>query len=135
LMDPGSVSDKEKQLKNLMRAARIGAEMGADMVRIPYSGSTDTFKEVISVCPVPLVVIGGEKRTREKEFLEIVHCVMAAGAFGVSAGRNIFQYKKPGNMIKAISRIVHNGSSVSTAMEALKEKPIESSIFSSAPIW
>ncbi len=135
LMDPGSVSDKEKQLKNLMRAARIGAEMGADMVRIPYSGSMDTFREVISVCPVPLVAIGGEKKTREKDFLEMVHDVMEAGAFGISAGRNIFQYKKPGNMIKAISRIVHNGSSVSTAMEALKEKPIESSIFSSTPIW
>ena len=67
--------------------------------------------------------------------MEMVHGVMIAGAFGVSAGRNIFQYKKSGNMIKAISRIVHNGSSVSTAMEALKEKPIESSIFSSTPIW
>jgi DhnA family fructose-bisphosphate aldolase class Ia len=135
LMDPGSVSDKEKQLKNLMRAARIGAEMGADMVRIPYSGSTDTFREVVSVCPVPLVAVGGEKMAREKEFLEMVHGAMVAGAFGVSAGRNIFQYKKPGNMIKAISRIVHNGSSVSTAKEALKEKPIESTIFSSTPIW
>ncbi|MBW1613220.1 MAG: fructose-bisphosphate aldolase [Deltaproteobacteria bacterium] len=115
LMDPGSVSDKEKRLKSLMRAARIGAEMGADMVRIPYSGSADTF--------------------REKEFLEMVHGVMAAGAYGVSAGRNIFQYKKPGNMINAVSRIVHNGSSVSTAMEALKEKPIESSVFGNTPIW
>jgi predicted phospho-2-dehydro-3-deoxyheptonate aldolase len=135
LMDPGSVRDKEKQLKNLMRAARIGAEMGADLVRIPYSGSADTFREVVSVCPVPLVAIGGEKKAREEEFLEMVHGVMEAGAFGISAGRNIFQYKKPGNMIKAISRIVHDGSSVSKAMDALKEGPIESSIFSGTPIW
>ena len=134
-MDPGSVSDKEKQLKSLMRAARIGAEIGSDMVRIPYSGSTDTFREVVSVCPVPLVAIGGEKKTREKEFLEMVYGAMKAGAFGVSAGRNIFQYKKPGNMIKAISRIVHNGSSVSKAMESLKERPIESPIFTGTPIW
>ncbi len=135
LMDPGSIRDKEKQLKNLMRAARIGAEMGADLVRIPYSGSVDSFKEVVSVCPVPLVAIGGEKRKRAKEFLGIVHDVMEAGAFGVSAGRNIFQFKKPGNMIKAISQIVHNGSSVFTAMEALKDEPIESSIFTGTPIW
>ena len=76
-----------------------------------------------------------EQNVREKEFLEMVHGVMAAGAYGVSAGRNIFQYKKPGNMINAVSRIVHNGSSVSTAMEALKEKPIESSVFGNTPIW
>ncbi len=135
LMDPGTVEDEDKQLKNLMRAVRIGAEMGADLVRVPYSGSADTFKEVVSVCPVPLVAIGGEKKAKESEFLEMVREVMGAGAFGVSAGRNIFQYKKPGNMIKAISQIVHNGSSVSTAMEALKEDPIESSIFSGTPIW
>lgn len=135
LMDPGSVRDKEKQLMNLMRAARIGAEMGADVVRIPYSGSPDTFKEVVSVCPVPLVAIGGEKKAKEKEFLEMVHGVMEAGAFGISAGRNIFQYRKPGNMIKAISQIVHKGFSVSTAIKALKEEPIESSIFTTTPIW
>ena len=58
LMDPGNVGEKEKQLKNLMRAARIGSEMGADMVRVPYSGSAETFKEVVSVCPVPLVALG-----------------------------------------------------------------------------
>jgi predicted phospho-2-dehydro-3-deoxyheptonate aldolase len=135
LMDPGSVTDRENQLKNLMRAARVGAEMGADLVRIPYSGSAVTFKEVVSVCPVPLVAIGGEKRAKEKEFLEVVHSVMEAGASGISAGRNVFQYKKPGNMIKAISQIVHKGASVNKALEALKEGPIESSIFTKTPIW
>ncbi len=135
LMDPGSVKDEEKQLKNLMRAARIGAEMGADLVRVPYSGSAATFKEVVSVCPVPLVAIGGAKKVREKEFLEMVYGVKEAGAHGVSVGRNIFQYKKPGNMIKAISQIVHKGFPASKAMEVLQEEPIESSIFSGTVIW
>jgi predicted phospho-2-dehydro-3-deoxyheptonate aldolase len=135
LMHPGQEKNKEKQLKNLMRAARIGAEMGADVVRVPYSGSAETFREVVAVCPVPLVAIGGEKKVKEKEVLEMVHGVIEAGSSGVSVGRNVFQYKKPGNMIKAISQIVHKGFSVSTAMEALKEEPIESSIFSGSPIW
>jgi predicted phospho-2-dehydro-3-deoxyheptonate aldolase len=135
LMDPGKVKEKDKQLKNMMRAARVGAELGADLVRIPYSGSAETFKEVVSVCPVPLVAIGGEKKEREREFLDIVHSVMEAGASGMSVGRNIFQYKKPGNMIKAIGRIVHKGVSVTEAMEVLKEEPIESYVFTSSPIW
>jgi predicted phospho-2-dehydro-3-deoxyheptonate aldolase len=135
LMDPGRVKEQHKQLKNMMRAARVGAEMGADLVRIPYSGSAETFKEVVSVCPVPVVAIGGEKKAREREFLEMVHSVMEAGASGMSAGRNIFQYKKPGNMIKAIGQIVHKGVSVSKAMEVLKEEPIESYVFTSSPIW
>ena len=61
--------------------------------------------------------------------------MMEAGASGVSVGRNVFQYKKPGNMIKAISQIVHGGFSVTSAMEALKEEPIESSIISGTLIW
>lgn len=135
LMDPGHVKDEEKQLKNMMRAARIGVELGADLVRISYSGSPDTFKEIVSVCPVPLVAIGGEKKAREKDFLEMVYGVMEAGGQGVSAGRNIFQYKKPGNMIKAISQIVHRGFPASKAMEVLKDDPIESPIFSGSVIW
>ena len=87
------------------------------------------------MCPVPLVSIGGEKRAREKEFLEMVHSVMEAGDCGVSAGRNIFQYKKTGYMIKAIGQIVHKGVSVPKAMEVLKEEPIESYVFTSSPIW
>jgi predicted phospho-2-dehydro-3-deoxyheptonate aldolase len=135
LMDPGRVKEKNKQLKNMMRAARVGAEMGADLVRIPYSGSAETFKEVVSVCPVPVVAIGGEKKAKERDFLDMVHSVMEAGAFGMSAGRNIFQYNKPGNMIKAMGQIVHKGLPVSKAMEVLKEEPIESYVFTSSPIW
>jgi predicted phospho-2-dehydro-3-deoxyheptonate aldolase len=135
LMHPRPMKDKAKALKSSMRAARIGAEIGADLVRVPYTGSSESFKEVVSVCPVPLLATGGEKKVREKEVLEMVREVMEAGAYGVSIGRNIFQYKKPGNMIKAIKQIVHKGSSVSTAMGTLKEEPIEGSIFDGTVIW
>jgi predicted phospho-2-dehydro-3-deoxyheptonate aldolase len=135
LMHTKQDKDDKKHLKKLMRAARIGAEMGADLVRVRYSGSAETFGEVVSVCPVPLLGISGERKLREKEVLEMVHGVMKAGAYGVSVGRNIFQYKRPGNMIKAVSQIVHKGFSVSTAIKALKEDPIESSVFGATPIW
>jgi DhnA family fructose-bisphosphate aldolase class Ia len=95
----------------------------------------ENFREVVSCCPVPLLAIGGEKKVREKVFLEMVHGAIEAGAYGVSVGRNIFQYKKPGNMIKAVSRIVHKGSSVSAALEALEEEPLESSVFGDSVIW
>ena len=135
LMDPGKAKDQEKQLKNLMRAARIGAELGADLVRVPLTVSGEAFKEVVAVCPVPLMAIGGEKKSKEKDVLQMVHEVMEAGAYGMSLGRNVFQYKKPGNMIKAVSQIVHEGMSVTRAMKALQEEPIESTMFSGKVIW
>ena len=136
LMHPVEKKDKRQELKELMRAARIGAELGADVVRVPYSGSAQSFKEVVSACPVPLLAIGGEKKAREKDVLEMVRGVMDSGASGISMGRNVFQYKKPGNMIKAVSEIVHKNYKVETAMKVLEESPIISPIFSTGtPIW
>ena len=136
LMHPSdSPKDKAGKLTATLRAARIGAELGADIVRVPYTGSTESFHEVVSVCPVPVMAIGGEKKTKERQILEMVDSVIEAGAYGVSVGRNIFQYKKPGNMIKAIGQIVHQGASVATALDTLKDDPIESPIFSGKVIW
>jgi predicted phospho-2-dehydro-3-deoxyheptonate aldolase len=136
LMRPDQEKDKKDGIKHLMRAARIGAELGADVVRVPYSGSEESFREVVSVCPVPLIAIGGEKKPEEKEVLDMVQAVMHAGAYGVSMGRNVFQYRKPGNMIKAISNVVHKDVPVSTAMNVLEENAIASPVFSTdTPIW
>lgn len=136
LMYPVESKGKKPGINELMRAARIGAELGADVVRVPYSGSPDTFKEVVSACPVSLLALGGEKKAKEKDVLEMVRGVMDAGASGVSMGRNVFQYKKPGNMIKAVSQIVHKNYKVESALKILEDQPISGSIFStSTPIW
>jgi len=36
--------------------ARIGAEAGADIVKTVYTGSPETFREVVRKCPVPVVL-------------------------------------------------------------------------------
>ena len=41
--------------------ARIGAEAGADIVKTVYTGSPETFREVVRKCPVPVVLAGGSK--------------------------------------------------------------------------
>jgi DhnA family fructose-bisphosphate aldolase class Ia len=62
LMQPRPLKEKAKALKSSMRAARIGAEIGADLVRVPYTGSSESFKEVVSVCPAPLLATVEKKR-------------------------------------------------------------------------
>src|SRR5256712_2445442 len=39
-------------------AARVGAELGADIVKTTYTGSAETFREVVRGCSVPVVVAG-----------------------------------------------------------------------------
>src|SRR5512136_2730053 len=42
-------------------AARIGAELGADIIKANFTGNVDSFKTVIESCPVPVVIAGGPK--------------------------------------------------------------------------
>ena len=93
-------------------AARVGAELGADLVKTTYTGSTETFREVVRGCPVPVVVAGGPKLDSTRSVFEMVAGALAAGAVGVSMGRNLFQSKDSIGMTRAIARMVFEGASI-----------------------
>ena len=103
----------------IKHAARVGKEMGADIVKVSYTGSADSFHEVVAGCSIPIVIAGGEKMNSDKDILEMVKGSIDAGGSGVSIGRNVFQHKKPNRMVKAISAIVHETSTVAEALEIL----------------
>ena len=88
-------------------AARVGAELGADIVKVNYTGSIATFREVVQGCPVPVVIAGGEKMETDQEVLDMVQGAIDAGGAGVSIGRNIFQHANPEDIVRKISKIVH----------------------------
>lgn len=100
-------------------AARAGAELGADIVKTNYTGDPDSFKEVTEGCPVPVIIAGGPKMDTDRDVLEMVRDSINAGGAGTSIGRNVFQHKNPTKMVKAISRIVHEGCEVDEAMKEL----------------
>lgn len=103
-------------------AVRLGAELGADIVKTNYTGDLDSFREIISSCPVPVVIAGGPKTESVKEFLRMVYDSMKAGASGISIGRNVFQHERPESMAKALVAIVHEGASVEKAVEIASGK-------------
>ena len=86
--------------------ARVGGELGADIVKTVYTGDPDTFREVVKGCPVPVVIAGGPKCENDGEVLEMVKGAMDAGAIGVSLGRNVFQHRDPTGMLKALRVII-----------------------------
>ena len=110
----------EYDVNVVKHAARVGHEMGADIVKVSYTGSVETFSEVISGCAVPVVIAGGPKMDSDQEILEMVKGSILAGGAGVSIGRNVFQHRDPTRMVGAISSIVHDGSSVEDALSLLK---------------
>jgi DhnA family fructose-bisphosphate aldolase class Ia len=103
-------------------AARIGAELGADIIKANYTGSIESFKTVVESCPVPVVIAGGPKCKTSEEILQTTHDAIAAGATGLSIGRNVFQHENPTLIVQALSAIVHKNANVQEALKILGEK-------------
>ena len=110
----------EYDVANVKLAARAGAELGADIVKVAYTGSPDTFAHVVAGCPVPVVIAGGPKMDSDEEIFRMVEGALKAGATGVSIGRNAFQHKTPERMVRALCRMVHEGASVKQAVATLR---------------
>ena len=116
----GSKIKNEYDVTNVKHAARVGAELGADIVKVVYTGSKDSFAQVVQGCPVPVVIAGGEKMGSDKEIFSMVNGALKAGSAGLSIGRNAFQHENPEKMVHALSEMVHNNVSVEQAIEIMK---------------
>jgi DhnA family fructose-bisphosphate aldolase class Ia len=103
----GAKIKNEYDVSVVKHAARVGAELGADIVKVNYTGSPESFRDVVLGCPVPVVIAGGEKMETDEEILDMVKGSVQAGGAGVSIGRNIFQHDNPAEIVKKISEIVH----------------------------
>lgn len=113
----GPKIENEHAVDMVAHAARLGAELGADMVKTNYTGNVDTFKEVVRGCYVPVIIAGGPKVETVQEVLQMVHDSIKVGGAGLSIGRNVFQNENPTLMVRALSAIVHEGASVEESLK------------------
>ncbi len=102
-------------------AARLGVELGADIIKTNYTGDVESFKDVVSSCHVPVIIAGGPKVETTMDILQMVKDSITAGGAGLSIGRNVFQHEDPTKIVKALSAIVHKAASVDEALEILGE--------------
>lgn len=115
----GAKIEDENDVEVVKHAARVGAELGADIIKCPYTGSPETFREVVEGCLAPVVIAGGSKMSDE-ETLEMIKGAMNAGAAGISMGRNAFQHEKPTKFVKAACAMVHEGISAEEALKIIR---------------
>jgi fructose-bisphosphate aldolase/2-amino-3,7-dideoxy-D-threo-hept-6-ulosonate synthase len=111
-----------KQYANLVaHAARIGLELGADVIKTQYTGDLDSFRFVIDACrPVPVVAAGGPT-LKPTAMLQMAHDIIRAGAAGISFGRNIFGRVNPQEHLLALAAIVHDGATPAEAIGHAKK--------------
>jgi DhnA family fructose-bisphosphate aldolase class Ia len=113
-------AEDQYSVEALSYAVRAGAELGVDIIKTWYPGSPDAFAKVVEVAPGKVVAAGGPKTETEKQFLEMTRGIMDAGAMGVAYGRNVWDYRNPTSMIKALKAIIHANKGVDEAMEILR---------------
>lgn len=101
----GSKSSEFDPVK-LGHAARVAEELGADLIKINYSGDPESFAQVITGVTVPVIIAGGPKMDAPQQLLEMVADAMAVGARGVAFGRNVFQASHPDRLVKAVRQIL-----------------------------
>jgi class I fructose-bisphosphate aldolase/fructose-bisphosphate aldolase/2-amino-3,7-dideoxy-D-threo-hept-6-ulosonate synthase len=106
-------------VENVARAARIGAEAGADFVKVHYVGPSEQYRSVTDGCYVPLLVLGGAATGQPRDALQMAADALAAGARGVVFGRHVITHDRPDRMVAALGELVHGGASVDAAAREL----------------
>ncbi len=99
-------------------AARTGLELGADAVKIKYTGDVQSFRWAVkSAGKARVFMSGGPKAPSEVDFLTQVRGVLDAGAAGLAVGRNVWQNSDPSRMARVLRRLVIEDRSVEEAVK------------------
>jgi len=89
----------------IAHAARIGMEIGADVIKTNYCGEREAFREVVQSVPLPIIIAGGPS-TGNMTTVELVQDAIAAGAAGVAIGRRVWQSDEPAAVTRQIADIL-----------------------------
>ena len=103
----------EDDPRGLAVASRACAELGADLVKLPWPSSESDLAEIVSGCPVGVVLAGGSRRESPDFLQHRAEAAVASGAVGLAAGRNVFQAPDPIVTLESLSRIIHPGGRLS----------------------
>jgi len=101
----GVQNDTSKEI--VAYAARTGLELGADAVKIKYTGDSASFSWAVKAAGgVKVFMSGGPKAPTDEDFLNQVRGVIDAGATGLAVGRNVWQNRDPLSMAEKLRKVI-----------------------------
>ena len=93
-------------------AVRVAYELGVDFAKTNWTGSSDSFRQVVEACHIPILLAGGKPtEPGPAGTIEMVREALRAGAAGVTLGRAVWQSDDPGAMVRSIMGLVHGTGS------------------------
>jgi len=105
-MIPFSFAATDKHTpENIATAARVGAECGADYVKVQYTGDADSFRQVVEGAGVPVIILGGARS--ERPIATQVADAIRAGGAGIAFGRNIWSTPDPEAAARSFVEAIH----------------------------
>ncbi|MDR3574340.1 MAG: hypothetical protein P4L50_10780 [Anaerolineaceae bacterium] len=87
--------DRLYKAEAIAHAARIGMEIGADIIKTNYCGNVEDFRKVVESVPLPIIVAGGPRQANEPSPASFTCDAVAGGASGVAIGRRVWQSDDP----------------------------------------
>jgi class I fructose-bisphosphate aldolase len=102
--------------ENIMWAVRCGVECGADVIKVPFTGTVESYREIVATSPVPVVAAGGPRSETLDEALGMMVKVVASGARGGTIGRNVWGTSNPTLALQAFRAVIHDGMSAAEAL-------------------
>jgi len=102
----GKYVEKDDSPEITAYAARIALELGADMAKIKYCGSTESFARAVKAAGKMRVVLSGGNKNTPEGFYQVVQSVLDAGGAGVAVGRNVWQSDDPLKVSQGLHKVV-----------------------------
>jgi fructose-bisphosphate aldolase/2-amino-3,7-dideoxy-D-threo-hept-6-ulosonate synthase len=92
---------------HLAYVSRVGADLGADIIKTDYPGSPEAFRQVVAYCPVPVLVEEGPLPETEEATIRMACEAIAAGGGGVMLASRVWAHPDPAAISSRIAEIVH----------------------------
>ena len=96
--------------EKIVTLVRLAREMGADIIKADPTDDTSMFHRVVEAARCPVLVRGGGREDLKQVFARSRE-LLNQGAVGMVYGRNVYQHKSPGAVVRALMAMIHDGVS------------------------
>ena len=100
--------------EKIVTLVRLAREMGADIIKADPTDDTSMFHRVVEAARCPVLVRGGGREDLKQVFARSRE-LLNQGAVGMVYGRNVYQHKNPGAVVRALMAMIHDGASADDA--------------------
>jgi fructose-bisphosphate aldolase/2-amino-3,7-dideoxy-D-threo-hept-6-ulosonate synthase len=102
--------------------ARMAYELGADLVVVNYSDSSEAFAEALRGVAIPVLIGGGPRVETDEALLQSVQQAVRAGAQGVALSGPLFWQNGPTSTLARLADILQSGGEIK-GQESGKNSP------------